>query len=245
MLRRALTFVSVGSFALLAAGCGLAARSAANAPTAQHAKAATAEKSDARLAKTDQAPDAESEAAGSGLSRKVGDFMVYEYVGAFSKQPLTLTEQVVALEGDVFVVDFVFGEGSGRTALRVRMKSDNQVVKVSRITAGGETDAAVADYDALMQKTQFVPDSNDAALGTEHTSCLVGDEQVECDATTYRVTYGRKQAKLTITTSAKVPGRDLGGEVVTDEGKVLYRARLVERGNEAPVVNTFAKLDHP
>ena len=55
----------------------------------------------------------------------------------------------------------------------------------------------MADYDALMKRTQFVPDSNDEALGTEHTSCLVGEEQVDCDVTTYKVTYGRKHAKLT------------------------------------------------
>jgi hypothetical protein len=239
MLRHALQVVSIGSLALSAA-TGCAATTPNVAHTAKHVAASEPAKKEAPAsAKSDPGDD-----AALGPSRKVGDFVVYEYAGAFSKDPLTLTEQVVAREGDVFVVDFVFGEGSGRTALRVRMKPDNEVVAVSRITAAGEAEATRADYDALMQKTQFVPDSNDEALGTEHTACLVGDEQVECDTTTYRVTYGRKQAKLTITTSSKVPGRDLGGEVVTADGKVLYRARLVERGNEPPVVNAFAKLDH-
>ena len=176
-------------------------------------------------------------------TRKLGDFHVYQYSGAFSKQPVTLTEQVVAEEADVLVVDFVLEEGEAMSALRVRMRPDNEIVAVSRITGDGEVAATVADYDALMKKTEFVPDSNDAVLGTDHTSCLIGEEQVDCDVTTYKVTFGRKQAKLTITKSAKIPGRDIGGDVVADDGKVLYTARLVERGNQPPVVEALAKLD--
>jgi len=185
----------------------------------------------------------EQTAGSASLARKLGDFHVYQYGGTFAKHPVTLTEQVVAREGDVLVVDFVLEDGDKMSALRVRMKDDNEVVAVARITAAGEVPAAVADYDALMQRTQFVPDSNDQALGTDHTSCLVGDEQVECDVTTYMVTYGSKQAKLTITRSSRIPGRDIGGDVVGENGKVLYSARLVERGNEPPVVEALAKLD--
>jgi hypothetical protein len=54
---------------------------------------------------------------------------------------------------------------------------------------------------------------------------------------------GGKQAKLTVTHSRKVPGCDVGGKIVADDGTVLYSARLVERGNEPPVVAAFAKLD--
>jgi hypothetical protein len=57
------------------------------------------------------------------------------------------------------------------------------------------------------------------------------------------VTLGGKQAKLTITKSWRVPGRDIGGDVVAEDGKVLYSARLIERGNEPPVAETLAHLD--
>ncbi len=63
--------------------------------------------------------------------------------------------------------------------------------------------------------------------------------------TTYKVTLGGKQAKLMITKSARVPGRDIGGDIVADDGKVLYSARLVERGNEPPVAESLARLDRP
>jgi hypothetical protein len=262
MLRHALTLASITVLVPLSAGCAASAprapRSAAAARVAP-AKAAPAralaakpadkaaalarEAAAEKLAQAEIAAEAEQKPGPIAVARKLGDFHVYQYGGTFAKQPVTLTEQVVAREGDVLVVDFVLEEGDRMSAIRVRMKDDNQVVAVARITAEGEVPTALAEYDALMQKTQFVPDSNDQALGTDHTSCLVGDEQVECDVTTYRVTYGSKQAKLTITRSSRVPGRDIGGDVVAENGKVLYSARLVERGNEPPVVEALAKLD--
>jgi hypothetical protein len=123
------------------------------------------------------------------------------------------------------------------------MHTDGEVLAVRRITDDGDVVASRADYDAMMKKTEFVPDSNDQKVGSDHTSCLIGDEQVDCDTTTYMVTLGGKQAKLTITRSGRVPGRDIGGDVVAEDGKVLYSARLIERGNEPPVAETLAHLD--
>lgn len=244
MLRHALTLASV---TLLASACGLGTTQAVRSPAQAAAKPAPSARKAA--AKPLPAPEkaeverAEEKPEAPALARKLGDFHVYQYGGSFSKHPVTLTEQVVAQEGDLLVVDFVLQEGDAMSALRVRMGSDNDVVRVSRITADGEVAATVAEYEALMQKTQFVPDSNDQLIGTDHTACLIGEEQVECDITTYQVTYGDKQAKLTITRSARVPGRDIGGDVVASDGKVLYSAKLLERGNEPPVVESLAKLD--
>ncbi len=263
MLRHALTLASI---TVLTTACGATARvprtaastakpaiakgpakSAAKPTAKKDARSTLAPKDEvSKPAETDAtvadaATKSETERA-PAAARKLGDFHVYQYSGAFSKEPITLTEQVVAKEADVLVVDFVLEEGASMSALRVRMRGDD-VVAVSRITDTGEVAATTADYDAMMKKTQFAPDTNDEVLGKEHTSCLVGEEQVDCDVTTYRVTYGRKQAKLSITTSAKIPERDIGGDVVTDDGKVLYTARLVERGNEPPVVEALARAD--
>lgn len=187
--------------------------------------------------------DDEDEASPAKPSRQIGDYHVYQYSGSFSKQPMTLTEQVVGKDGDAMLVDFVLEEGQKMTALRVRMRDDGEVLAVRRVTDDGDVPASRAEYEAMMSKTSFAPDSNDQTVGTEHTSCLVGDEQVDCDLTTYMVTIGGKQAKLTITKSARLPGRDLGGDVVADNGKVLYSVRLVERGNEPPVAEGLARLD--
>jgi hypothetical protein len=258
MARHALTLASITLLATACAEHGASApRTAAGATSLESgvtnkkaAKRAAEKKASAQAEAYAEAAselaDGTTEAAPGpvGAARKVGDFHVYQYSGTFSKVPITLTEQVVAKEdGHVLVVDFVLEEGDRMSALRVRMLPTEEVVRVSRITSDGETDAAIADYDALMKKTAFVPDSNDAALGTEHTACLIGSEQVDCDVSTYGVTVGKKQAKLSITRSAKVPGRDIGGDVVSSSGKILYSAHLVERGNQPPVVETLAKAD--
>jgi hypothetical protein len=217
-------------------------------PTPHSASAGqAAEKHKPHATKTAALPSSgledEDEAAPKKPSREVGDYHVYQFTGAFSKQPLTLTEQVVGKDGDATLVDFVLEEGQKMTALRVRMHDDGEVLAVRRITDDGDVPASPADYEAMMSRTQFVPDSNDQTVGTEHTSCLVGDEQVDCDLTTYMVSIAGKQAKLTITKSARLPGRDLGGDVVAENGKVLYSARLIERGNEPPVAEGLAWLD--
>jgi hypothetical protein len=186
-------------------------------------------------------PAAPAEAARKVAMRKLGDFHVYQYGGAFSREPVTLTEQVIGQEGDVLVVDFVLEEGQRMTALRVRMTREGQALAVSRIGADGEAPGTLEDYEALVKKTELVPDTNDEVLAREKTACLVGEEQVECEVTTYRVSLGKNQAKLTITKSDALPGRDIGGDMVGEDGKVLYSARLVERGNEAPVAEALAQ----
>lgn len=239
MVRSMLTAVSV--LALVSA-CGVMAKPAPHSATASAPPKPTSHLK--APADADRARKSEDESAtAADVSRRVGDYHVYQYTGSFAKQPLTLTEQVVGKEGEALLVDFVLEEGQKMTALRVRMREDGEVLSVRRITDDGDVVATLADYDAMMKRTELLPDTNDQVLGTDHTSCLVGDEQVDCDMTTYKVTLGGKQAKLMITKSSRVPGRDIGGDIVAEDGKVLYSARLIERGNEPPVAESLARLD--
>ncbi len=241
MVRHSLTALSV--LALVSA-CGVMAK-----PTPQSATANSSPgKHSSHPSKALAASDDDSKTAAEGTSattafRQVGDYHVYQYTGSFAKQPLTLTEQVVGKDGDALLVDFVLEEGERMTALRVRMREDGEVMAVRRITDDGDVPATFGDYDAMMKRTELLPDTNDEMVATDHTSCLVGDEQVDCDMTTYMVTLSGKHAKLMITKSPRVPGRDIGGDIVADDGKVLYSARLVERGNEPPVAEAMARLD--
>ena len=241
MVRYSLSAVSI---VVLVSACGVMAKPAPHSVSAS----SSAPKASTHTAKASADADEESPSGGEAASaanafRRVGDYHVYRYTGSFAKEPLTLTEQVVGKEGEALLVDFVLEEGEKMTALRVRMHTDGEVLSVRRITDDGDVVATLADYDAMMKRTELLPDTNDQVLGTDHTTCLVGDEQVDCDMTTYKVTLGAKQAKLMITKSARVPGRDIGGDIVAEDGKVLYSARLVERGNEPPVAESLARLE--
>lgn len=239
MVRRTIALASI----LAVTGC--ASHAAVPVPRMATAKAepAVEQKAPAETAKATPASEDTDGDQKVATGRKLGDFHVYQYGGSFMKQPVTLTEQVIAREGDVLTVDFVLEEGSAMSGLRVKMKPDDEILSVARITAEGEVPGTRDDYDALMAKTQVVPDSNDQTLASDHTSCMIGDQSVDCDVTSYKVTVGGKQATLTVTTSPNLPGRDLGGQLVTDDGKVLYTARLMERGNEPPGVEAFAAAD--
>jgi hypothetical protein len=176
---------------------------------------------------------------------KLGDFHVFRYGGSFSKRPVTLTEQVTLVEDDgAFTKDFVMEDGAKTTALRVSMRPDGEVTNVVRRAPEGEVAATAADFERMMRRIQFVPDTNDEVLSSDDTTCMVGTEEVSCQVTKYRVTVGKKQATLSITRSDKLPGGDLGGEIVTSSGKVLYSAHLVEQGNDAPGKKGLASLDH-
>ena len=51
---------------------------------------------------------------------------------------------------------------------------------------------------------------------------------------------GDQEAILSVTKSEAVPGRDLGGEILGPDGSLMYRAELLERGNETPKADAVA-----
>lgn len=198
-------------------------------------------------AATDEADAAErsdAEAAFAEPTRKLGDYFVYRFGGSFTKHPVTLTEQVVAEDDGLLVVDLVLDAGRSMTALRVRMTpSEGQVVRVSRLGEKGEMPGTLADYDEMMQKTQFIPDSNDEVVGTDKSTCLVGTKEVACAVTTYLVSFGDRQAMMSVSTSNEIPGRDVGGEIIGPDGTTVYSARLIDQGNEKPEADALAQYD--
>jgi hypothetical protein len=173
-------------------------------------------------------------------TRSVGDFFVYRYSGSFTREPLVMTEQVVAEEFGLLVVDLVLEQGDQMSALRVRMHPGGKVVSVGTLGADGEAPATLADYEAFVARTQFVPDSNDEQVDAEDATCLIGNEEADCRTTRYRIRIGEKQGILSVTKSASVPGRDVAGEVLGADGALLYRAELLETGHEEPGANALA-----
>lgn len=188
----------------------------------------------------------------SGLAeRHVGDFVVFRFSGAFRKGTITLTEKVVAKEGSVLVVDHtmvetvsspkgvITKEQTLRAKIDTTVGSRGEVFGVQKIEKGVSTPAEVADWEAMMAKTVMAVDANEQTYGTEEVDVKVGAKAVSADRTVYKVLVGNKAATMTITASDAFAWGDLGGEIVTDDGTVLYRAELVESGHTlAPFVAT-------
>jgi hypothetical protein len=255
-MRHAIAIVSV---ALATAACGVGAHTSPadtggigeeDARAAKKTGHSAVASSDSSGLTDDENPYAgEKDIAAHELAKaarpKAGDFHVYRYSGTFTKRPVTLTEQVLSVDGEgVAVTDFVMEDGSRTSALRVTRKPSGEIVDIVRRTGEGEAQATTADFERMMKRIQFVPDSNDDVVSSEATTCLVGADEVGCEVTKYRVTVGSKQATLSISRSEKLPGRDLGGEIVSDSGKIIYSAQLVESGNDASGQKGVALLEH-
>ncbi len=188
---------------------------------------------------------AKTEVKASGLAdRRVGDFVVFKFTGAYRKGTITLTETVIGREGDVVFVDYSMVEqlpgAKGTTVIKeqtLRVKIDTtigsrgEVFGVQRVEKGVAKPAEVADWEAMMAKTVLVADANEETYGTEEVSLKVLNKNITADRTAYKVLIGKKSATMTITSSDAFVWGDLAGEIVTDDGEVLYKAEVVESGH--------------
>jgi hypothetical protein len=228
-------WIAIVGTSLLSAACGFSHTQSSETPDRQVAKSKVAKK--AKKAKKS------SGVVKNALQvRKVGDYFVHRFSGSYRQEPLTLTERVVADEDEHLVIDYSLSEGEASFTLRARLeKRTGNVVEVSELDGEKEVAVPLSAYDELMAKTSFAPDVNDKLLAEEAQTCLVGPEELDCETKNYRVFVGDEEAVLSVTRSADLPGRDIAGEVTAVDGSIIYRAELMEAGNERPMP-TVAEL---
>jgi hypothetical protein len=204
--------VSVLFAAFITAGCGHAV---SRAPAAAAPAAAAA-----------HAPIQASESA---PTRHVGDLFVHRFSGSFASEPLTLTEEVAAREDAAWVVDFSLTQSEKVDRLRVRFDvQSGQAVSAAHFDDAHETPAKLSDYEALLARTVYAADVNDGLVSENDQTCLVGADELDCETKTYKVWIGDAPATLSVVHSNTFADRDVSGEITTDDGKLVYRAELVE-----------------
>ena len=233
-MNRTLLTLAMASF--LATGCARAnlAPVAPSPASAEMAPAAAAEQATAKAppepAAEVKAPEAETTGA-----RTAGDFIVYRFTGSFRKAPLTLTERVIERRGAILTVELTAEAGESKRQIRVKINEasavKNDVVAVSVITNGEELPAGMDAYEAILAETSLAADENEAMLGSEDAMLDVGGAPLPVRKTSYRVRVGKKSATLRTVESEGFAWGDLGGEITAANGKVLYRAEVVELGH--------------
>jgi hypothetical protein len=168
-------------------------------------------------------------APGSAPERHVGDLFVHRFSGSFAPEPLTLTEEVTAREDSAWVVDFSLTQNDRVARLRVRFDiKTGAAVSAARLDGSRELPATLRDYEALMARTVYAADVNDGLVSTTGQTCLVGADEQTCETKTYKVWLGDRAATLAVAHSSRFADRDVSGELVTDDGKLVYRAELIE-----------------
>jgi len=223
---------------ILAAGCGRAAltvqaenHTRAAAPSRERAAAPDAD----AAASDDAAPGDAAATADAAPAREPGDFVAYRFSGSFRKAPLTLTQRVAAREGSVLVIDLTLAGGGATEALRVRMsdapETRGEVLSAARVGGdGAEQPAPLAAYEELIAKTALAADANEAELGEEAVTLDVGGAPLACRKVSYRVRVGKRTATMRTIQSDAFAWGDVGGEITAEDGRVLYRAEIVDAG---------------
>jgi len=168
----------------------------------------------------------------SAPARRVGDVAVHRFSGEYRKTPLLFTERVVAREARAWVVDLTLDDGESSRSLRMRFDLQGRPLTAARIEGEHEVPVPIDEYHAFVEPTVFAADQNDGLLGVARATCLVGERELDCETKNYRVRVGGRRAELKVTGSAAVPGRDVSGEITTSDGRVVYRAELIELGHE-------------
>ncbi|GEM_PF-1167452 len=220
--------LALATLGWLLSGCSLLQQTpGAEAPHTGKTIAAKAPK--ARVAK------AEARAFGDGrMDRHVGDYFVQRFTGTFREQPLQLREEVLSRDPKVVVVAYTFDDGSNPITLNVyRNAKTDAVEKVLKIAGKAELPASTADFEALLGQTVFAADSNEGLVDAEKSTCLVGTEQVACEAKHYSVVVGEQMATMVVISSSELPGRDISGEIKAKDGNILYRSELIETGQQS------------
>ena len=174
------------------------------------------------------------------LGLQAGDYVVYRFSGSFRKTspaPLTLTERVLGREGVVLLLEVVLDDGAKKQTLHIHKDgapgSAREIFDVTRVEAGGERPATIEAYEAMMAKTVLAADQNEAELGTEITSVLLGGKTLACKKTSYRVRVGKQEATMSTVASDTFPWGDVAGEITTLDGQLLYRVEVVDTGTRA------------
>lgn len=210
------------SASILFSGCSLF-------PRAQHGSGpATGESASAAAA-----PEAEIVRAPMS-SRNLGDVSVYRVGGSYRSHPLLLTEEVVAREGSLWVIDYTMTEDASSEKLRVRMDDAGRVVRAARVEPDGEVPTSLAAYENFIGKTVFAADQNDGLLGDERGTCIVGPNELDCQTKRYRVFVEGSEATLRVSRSSALPNRDIAGEITAQDGRVIYRSELIELRQQQP-----------
>jgi hypothetical protein len=166
--------------------------------------------------------------------RQAGDFVVRRFTGSFRKAPLTLSERVVAREGDVLVVDVTLEEAGKKQTMRVRMSdapaSRGEVTSVAKLDGDLEMAADIAAYDAMMQKVTMAADQNEEMLGEGDVNVDVGGKALPCRERTFRVRLGKREATMRTVESDRFAWGDVAAEITATDGKLIYKAEVLDAG---------------
>jgi hypothetical protein len=143
---------------------------------------------------------------------------------------------VVDRTGDDIRVELALDDGSHKERLLVTMSdapaSRGDVRAVARFEGSALVAGTGDDYEALLAQVTLAADQNEALVGTTEGAVNVAGSALPCRTSEYRVRVGKSHATMRTIGSDEFLWGDVGAEIVTSAGRVLYRAEVVAMGRE-------------
>ena len=179
-------------------------------------------------------PDAQPEPI---ALRQPGDFVVYRFTGSYRKEPVTLTQRVIDRQFDVLLVDVIIEDGKKTQRLRLRVddavKGGGELLSVAQLDGNVQKPFGVAAFEKLMGELVLGADENQGVIDTRPITMHLPNGEIACTRTSYKVRVGKRDAVMRTIAAEKFAWGDVGGEITTLDGKVLYKAEIVDIGGAA------------
>lgn len=194
-------------------------------------------------------PASGSEAPKPSISGKrvVGDYITYRFTGRYRSQPLTISHRLVERSDKVLVFRTDYLDGQQTLQLRVHLSNKDgargEVLRVDRVSNEVLRPFGVTAYQQLMAQTMLVADSNEGILGSTGAMLKLGKHETTATRTSYRVIVDTQHATLHTFTLADFAWGDAGGEILSENGQVLYRAEVTALGHGEGQVPTIASQE--
>jgi hypothetical protein len=191
-------------------------------------------------------------AEGTATPRSLGDFATYRFSGSYRATPVTVSYRVIDRDYESLVLDVTVESDGAPERFRLSMSDGtagaSEILSVARLIDDAEQPIAIAEYEALMQQTVAPIEHNDEQLDTTDHELRIGDQTVPCTQASYRVIAAGEQATMTVFESASFAWGDLGGEITSADGEVLYKAEIIDLGGASQTASraiaaTMEELD--
>lgn len=163
--------------------------------------------------------------------RAAGDFLVREITSASRKTPLVISERVLSTDGASALLEVSFKDGQKTETFRVHVEetaAGEQTTEVTKLIGATEHAFGVAAYEAMLGKAVPSVDRNDGLVDAEPITVDVSGKSFPATRSEYKVMVAGKPAMLSVVESKAIG--DVGGEVSSADGKVLFRTRILDMG---------------
>jgi len=185
----------------------------------------------------------EAKAAKTLTMREPGDYVTYRFSGSYRNAPVSLTRQVVERSDDRIVVDVTIDDGPLQHRLRLRVADDGELLSVAKLEGTVQRPFGILAYEMLMNEITLSADDNAGMVDSSNATLDIAGVPLAVTLTTYRVRVGEQDAILKTAVADQISFGDVGGEIRTVEGELLYQAEIVDIGHGEHGIASFDDED--